>query len=173
MEQISFQDGEQVMDWLALAQALRDGHTLPKAEISDTFLYRGKDTLLNRAAWIDGLGLAVKSATVFPDNPAQGKPMINGGVTLYSNDTGELEALIDFHLITKWKTAGDSLCAALRLARRDSRTILRRFGNRRGPSRYYHQCHDDHRSPDPGRVAAARSASGPDRGLSPRHARSR
>ena len=124
MEQISFQDGEQVMDWLALAQALRDGHTLPKAEISDTFLYRGKDTLLNRAAWIDGLGLAVKSATVFPDNPAQGKPMINGGVTLYSNDTGELEALIDFHLITKWKTAGDSLCAALRLARRDSRKIL-------------------------------------------------
>jgi len=124
MEQISFQDGEQVMDWLALAQAVRDGHTLPKAEISDTFLYRGKDTLLNRAAWIDGLGLAVKSATVFPDNPAQGKPMINGGVTLYSNDTGELEALIDFHLITKWKTAGDSLCAALRLARRDSRKIL-------------------------------------------------
>ena len=124
MEQISFQDGEQVMDWLALAQALQDGHTLPQAEISDTFLYRGKDTLLNRAAWIDGLGLAVKSATVFPDNPNHGRPMINGGVTLYSNDTGELEALIDFHLITKWKTAGDSLCAALRLARRDSRKIL-------------------------------------------------
>lgn len=124
MEQISFQDGERVMDWLGLVRALQHGHTLPKAEISDTFLYRGKDTLLNRAAWIDGLGLAVKSATVFPDNPAQGRPMINGGVTLYSNETGELEALIDFHLITKWKTAGDSLCAALRLARRDSRTIL-------------------------------------------------
>lgn len=124
MDQISFEQGEAVMDWIGLAQAFDAGHRLPKAEIQDTFLYRGNDTLLNRAAWIDGLGLAVKSATVFPDNPQNGKPMINGGVTLYSNNTGELEALIDFHLVTKWKTAGDSLCAALKLARPDSKRIL-------------------------------------------------
>src|SRR6056300_2065881 len=99
MEQISFQDGEQGMDCLALTQALRDGHTLPKAEISDTFLYRGGDTLLNRSAWIDGLGLAVKCATVFPDNPKNNRPMINGGVSLFSDETGALAALVDFHLV--------------------------------------------------------------------------
>ncbi|NDH26990.1 MAG: ornithine cyclodeaminase, partial [Rhodobacteraceae bacterium] len=37
---------------------------------------------------------------------------------------GTLQALIDFHLVTKWKTAGDSLLAASRLAREDSKTIL-------------------------------------------------
>ena len=112
------------LDWRALTKALTHGHTLPKAEIADTFLYRTPDTLLNRAAWIDGLGLAVKSATIFPGNAQVGKPAVNGGVTLYSDRDGILEAIVDFHLVTKWKTAGDSLCAALRLARPDSRRIL-------------------------------------------------
>lgn len=112
------------LDWHALTRAITHGHTLPRAEIADTFLYRTPDTLLNRAAWIDGLGLAVKSATIFPGNPAQGKPAVNGGVTLYSDRDGMLQAIVDFHLVTKWKTAGDSLCAALKLARPDSRRIL-------------------------------------------------
>jgi ornithine cyclodeaminase/alanine dehydrogenase-like protein (mu-crystallin family) len=121
---ISFQDGDPLLDWFELTKAMADGHDLPKAEIGDTFLYRGKDTLLSRAAWIDGLGMAVKTATIFPDNSAMHKPMVNGAVCLYSDDDGTLSALIDFHLITKWKTAGDSLLAALKLARRDSSNIL-------------------------------------------------
>ncbi|HBR37565.1 MAG TPA: ornithine cyclodeaminase [Sulfitobacter pontiacus] len=121
---IPFDAGDALLDWIGLTDALAEGHNLPRAEIADTFLYRGKDTLLNRAAWIDGLGLAVKSATIFPDNPAKGAPMVNGGVSLYADDHGALEALVDFHLVTKWKTAGDSLLAARRLARPDSRKIL-------------------------------------------------
>ncbi|MDV4143292.1 ornithine cyclodeaminase family protein [Shimia sp. FJ5] len=121
---ISFAEGEANLDWIKLTDALAAGHDLPKAEISDSFLYRGKDTLLQRQAWIDGMGIGVKSATVFPGNPAQGVPMIHGGVTLYDDAHGILEALIDFHLVTKWKTAGDSLLAARRLARPDSRKIL-------------------------------------------------
>ena len=121
---IPFDEGEAVLDWIGLTEALAAGHTLPKAEIGDTFLYRDPDTLLSRAAWINGLGMAVKTATVFPNNPSSGKPMINGGVNLYSDSDGVLEAIIDFHLVTKWKTAGDSLTAARRLARPDSRNIL-------------------------------------------------
>ena len=121
---IPFDAGEAVLDWIGLTEALAAGHSLPKAEIGDTFLYRGDDTLLNRAAWIDGLGIAVKSATIFPGNPAKGAPMINGGLNLYSDGDGTLEAIVDFHLVTKWKTAGDSLLAARRLARPDSRNIL-------------------------------------------------
>ena len=121
---IPFDAGEAELDWIGLTDALAEGHTRPKAEIADTFLYRGKDTLLNRAAWIDGLGLAVKSATVFPGNPAAGQPMVNGGVSLYADGDGTLDALVDFHLVTKWKTAGDSLLAARRLARPDSKNIL-------------------------------------------------
>lgn len=121
---IPFTEGEAVLDWIGLTDALANGHTLPKAKIGDTFLYRGKDTLLSRAAWIDGLGMAVKTATVFPDNPAKDVPMINGGLNLYADGDGTLEAIVDFHLVTKWKTAGDSLLAARRLARPDSREIL-------------------------------------------------
>ncbi|WP_417723061.1 ornithine cyclodeaminase family protein [Salipiger sp.] len=120
---IPFEAGER-LDWLGLTRAFEAGHRLPRAEIADNFLYRGKDTLLNRAAWIDGLGLAVKSATIFPGNPERGRGIVNGGVTLYDDATGLLEAVVDFHLVTKWKTAGDSLLGALKLARPESREIL-------------------------------------------------
>ena len=121
---ISFDQGDPLLDWLGLTAAFEAGHKRPKAEIADTFLYRGKDTLLSRAAWIDGLGIAVKAATIFPDNPSSGRPMVNGGVNLFSDETGALEAIIDFHLVTKWKTAADSLWAAKRLARPESKHIL-------------------------------------------------
>ena len=121
---IPFAEGEARLDWIGLTEALAAGHALPKAEIADTFLYRDPDTLLSRSAWIDGMGLAVKSATVFPGNPDAGKPMVNGSVSLCSDMDGTLEALVDFHLVTKWKTAGDSLLGALRLADPDSRNIL-------------------------------------------------
>jgi ornithine cyclodeaminase len=115
---------EEHLSWAGLTAALQAGHLLPKPEIADTLLYRGDDTLLSRAAWIDGMGLAVKSATIFPGNAARGKPSVNGAVNLYSDDTGELEALVDFHVVTRWKTAGDSLLAAKLLARPESRVIL-------------------------------------------------
>jgi len=121
---IPFKEGEALLGWIGLTDALAAGHNLPKAEIGDTFLYRGSDTLLSRSAWIDGLGIAVKTATIFPNNPSASKPVVNGGVNLYSDIDGTLEAIIDFHLVTKWKTAGDSITAARRLARPNSRNIL-------------------------------------------------
>lgn len=121
---ISFDEGEALLDWTALTEAFERGHTLPKAEIADSLLYRGDDTVLSRAAWIDGMGQAVKTATIFPGNTAANLSAINGAVTLFSDQTGILEAVLDFHLVTKWKTAGDSLLAAKKLARPDAREIL-------------------------------------------------
>jgi ornithine cyclodeaminase/alanine dehydrogenase-like protein (mu-crystallin family) len=121
---IPFEDGQIGLDWLALTDALADGHSRAKAKVEDVFMYRGGDTLLNRSAWIDGMGLAIKCATIFPANKAAGRPMVNGAVNLFSDEDGQLEAILDFHLVTKWKTAGDSLLAARRLARPDSKRIL-------------------------------------------------
>lgn len=117
-------EAEAVLTWQGLTDAIEAGHRLPRAEIQDMFLYRGKDTILNRAAWIDGLAQLVKVATVFPGNATIDKPTINGAVNLFDDTTGELKALLDFHLVTKWKTAGDSLLSARRLARKDARNIL-------------------------------------------------
>ncbi|AKO95548.1 putative ornithine cyclodeaminase, mu-crystallin-like protein [Marinovum algicola DG 898] len=121
---IGFDEGEARLDWLRLTEALAAGHGLPKAEIGDTFLRRGGDTLLSRAAWIDGLGALVKTATIHPGNTEAGLPTINGAVSLFDDRTGVLKAMVDFHLVTKWKTAGDSLLGALRLARKDARNVL-------------------------------------------------
>ena len=117
-------EAEACLDWSGLMAAFETGHRLPRAEIKDMFLYRGADTILDRAAWIDGLGALVKVATIHPGNAALGLPTINGAVTLYDNVTGALTAIVDFHLVTKWKTAGDSLLSASRLARKDSRRFL-------------------------------------------------
>lgn len=121
---ISYEEGERHLDWLAMAQALEAGHHLPRAEAEVSYLTRGEDTAITLSAWIDGLGLAVKSAHVFPGAPEHGAPNINGGVYFYDDRTGALKAVLDFHLVTKWKTAADSLLGALRLARTESRRVL-------------------------------------------------
>lgn len=117
-------EAERLLEWRGLLAAFEAGHRLPKPDIKDLFCYRGADTILDRATWIDGLGALVKVATVVPGNAAIGKPTVNGSVTLYDDITGELRGLVDFHLVTKWKTAGDSLLAASRLARPDARRFL-------------------------------------------------
>ena len=117
-------EAEAHLDWAALGRAFEAGHRLPRAQVEDSFLYRGADTILSRAAWIDGLGALVKTATIFPGNPAAGKPTVGGAVSLLSDVDGTLAATLDFGLVTKWKTAGDSVHAATRLARPDSQRIL-------------------------------------------------
>jgi ornithine cyclodeaminase len=117
-------EAEKLLSWAGLMDAFEAGHRLPKPDIKDLFVYRGGDTILDRATWIDGLGALVKVATVVPGNAARGLPTIHGAVTLYDDVTGELTALVDFHLVTKWKTAGDSLLSARRLARKDAKKFL-------------------------------------------------
>ena len=117
-------EAEARLNWIALTDALAAGHALPRAEVGDTLLRRGDDTLLTRSAWIDGMGVAVKAATIYPGNPKLGLASINGAVNLFADRDGTLEALVDFTLVTKWKTAGDSLLAARRLARPDAGNIL-------------------------------------------------
>ncbi|CTQ49319.1 ornithine cyclodeaminase family protein [Jannaschia donghaensis] len=117
-------EAEAHLDWTALGRAFDAGHQLPRAQVEDSFLYRGDDTILSRAAWIDGLGALVKTATIFPGNADAGKPTIGGAVSLLSDSDGTLAATLDFALVTKWKTAGDSVHAARKLARPDSTRIL-------------------------------------------------
>ena len=124
MTEIVPKDAEALLSWQGLLKAFEAGHRLPLADLKDMFLYRGQDTILDRGAWIDGLGALVKVATVFPGNAAKGLPTIYGVVSLFDDVTGDLSALVDFHLVTKWKTAGDSLLSASRLARKESREFL-------------------------------------------------
>lgn len=82
---IRAEDVEHLLDWNDLADALVAGHRMAAPEISDQFLHRGGDTLLSRAAWIDGVGVAVKSVTVMPDNAVHGLPSVQGAMVLFED----------------------------------------------------------------------------------------
>jgi ornithine cyclodeaminase len=111
------------LSWRAVVDALEAGHRLPRARIGDTLLERGDDALLSRSAWIDGLGLGVKSATVMPGNTAKGLPTVQAAMLVFSDETATPEAVLDGVMVTDWKTAGDSLLGARLLARVDSRVL--------------------------------------------------
>ena len=123
---VDFAAGEANLTWPGIVEALEAGHRLPRAEIGDLLLGSGENRMLNRAAWIEGLGIAMKSVTVFAGNPRRDPPLpsVQGGVLLFDHQTGAPLALIDGPLVTKWKTAGDSLLGARRLARPGAKRLL-------------------------------------------------
>lgn len=121
---IRAEDVEHRLDWLRMVEAIRQGSQAATPQIADQMLRHGPDILLSRAAWIGGMGVAVKSVTVLPGNPSRGLPSVHGALVLFDDASGQVMAIIDSGLVTKWKTAADSLLGASLLARKDSRNLL-------------------------------------------------
>ena len=117
---------EHLLSWAGVCDALISGHRLARADIRDILFTRDEDTMLNRAAWINGLGIGVKTATIFPGNCERDPslPGVHTVFTLFDHDTGAPAAQIDGTMMTKWKTAADSVLGAKFLARQDSRVLL-------------------------------------------------
>jgi ornithine cyclodeaminase len=121
---IGYDDTINLLSWQKAVDALREGHFFPKAEIADIFLGPKTAILLNRAAYIEGLGYGVKAVTVIADNPKRGLPTVQGAMMVYEPKSGELKAIIDSRLITEVKTASDSILGAQLLARPKSKRLL-------------------------------------------------
>ncbi len=126
MQNIGFDDIDHKLTWTAIADALEAGHRFEKAQVGDLLLRDDDRALLNRGAWIKGLGLALKSMSVFPENNDRTPPMpsIQGAMLLFDGENGAVKAVLDGVLVTKWKTAGDSVLGARLLARPESRHLL-------------------------------------------------
>ena len=62
------------LNWADAVEALRKGHTLPRAAISDMLMPMAEGELLTRSAAISGLGAGTKSVTIRPNNPALSPP---------------------------------------------------------------------------------------------------
>lgn len=122
MRTISFEEADPHLNWTAIADAMHQGHLLPKANIGDLLLQEAPNALLSRGAWIKGLGMAMKSMSVFPHNKTL--PTIQGGVLVFDDTDGSLKAIVDGILVTKWKTAGDSVLGARLLANPQPKTHL-------------------------------------------------
>src|SRR5699024_2458596 len=100
------------------------GHLGAGPQMDDLFLTREKDTLLNRAAWIPGLGVGLKTVTIMSGNRERGLPSVQGVLIVFDEQTGTPEAIIDSALVTHWKTAADSGLGASYLARPDSKRLV-------------------------------------------------
>ena len=126
MRFISFEEADPLLSWIDVSDAIKDGHSLERANVGDLLLQNAGDSLLSRGAWISGLGMALKSMSVFPGNATLDTPLptIHGGVLLFSPEDGTLKAVLDGILVTKWKTASDSVLGARLLANPDPKTHL-------------------------------------------------
>ncbi|NDW03988.1 ornithine cyclodeaminase family protein [Jiella pacifica] len=126
MKIIGFDEADRLLTWHDVVEAIQAGHRLPAPQIGDLLVSNGENKLLNRAAWIDGLGIAVKSVTIFPDNPRAEppSPSVQGSVLLFDPKTGAPTAVVDGGLVTKWKTVADSLLGAKLLAKAEPTTLL-------------------------------------------------
>ena len=118
-------DVEHLLSWQALSDSLHEGHRRARADIDDILFKHGNNALLNRAAWIKGAGIGIKTATIFPDNLTRtpALPSVHAIFTLFDDKTGVPLVLIDGILVTKWKTAGDSVLGSRLLARADSEVL--------------------------------------------------
>ena len=122
---ITAENVESHLYWPELCAAFQAGHRVERADIDDILFKHGDNALLSRAAWIQGKGIGIKTATVFPNNAnlPGAIPSVNAIFTLFDDDTGIPRAIIDGKLVTKWKTAGDSALGAKLLARSDSKVL--------------------------------------------------
>ena len=126
MQFISFEDADPMLNWTETANAIEQGHKYGKAEIGDLLLSKADKSLLSRGAWIEGVGIALKSVTVFPENASKtpSEPSVQGAMLVFDSENGALQSVIDGPLVTKWKTAGDSVLGARLLARADAKSYL-------------------------------------------------
>ena len=111
--------------WTDIRNSMIAGHKLPRANLSDQFLYEGANTLLSRAAWIPGMGIGVKSASILPNNPeTNGLPTIHGSMVVFDDATGQVRGTLDSADITNLKTACDSVLGSSLLARPEATNLL-------------------------------------------------
>ena len=113
------------LNWADAVEALRRGHTFPRATVSDMLIPMADGELLTRSAVIPGLGAGTKSVTIRPDNPAllPPAPSVQGLFTLFDEGRGHPVGLIDGALLTFWKTVADSLLGASYMAPNDAKSL--------------------------------------------------
>ena len=122
-------DGETVhrlCAWPDLVAALRHAHRGPRPLATRAAVeaeLRGvKQTYFNLPAFLPGVAMGTKIATILPDNPARhpGVPAIQALYALFDGDDGRPAAVIDGTSLTYRKTAADSALGAQLLSRADA-----------------------------------------------------
>jgi ornithine cyclodeaminase len=85
---------------------------------------QGQNDWLLLPAWSFDRYFGIKLVSVFPDNPQQGLPAVQGIYALFEGRKGAAIATLDGAALTLVKTAANSAMASELLSRRNSETLL-------------------------------------------------
>ena len=78
---ISEEHIDKLLTWSEITDALFSVHQRPEADINDILLQSKNSSLLSRAAWVENFGIAVKTATIFPDNATKFQDLPTDAIT--------------------------------------------------------------------------------------------
>ncbi len=109
----------------------RHHHGLPPTQVYDAnteppfeLRHLADNTLLLMPAWEAGEALGVKVVTVYPHNPQEGRPSIQGCYLFFDATNGTLKSVLDGPALTNKRTAATSALASHYLSRKDARTMF-------------------------------------------------
>ncbi len=111
----------------ALRLALADGYAALSSgatHVPTRVMAEAKGGLLGAMpGFVDGIGLAAKLVSVFPDNAAMGLPSHHALVMLFDSENGVPLALMDGEVITEMRTSGSAALACDLLAPEDASVL--------------------------------------------------
>ncbi|MGD9510145.1 MAG: ornithine cyclodeaminase family protein [Geminicoccaceae bacterium] len=116
--------------WVDLVAALREAHRGERPLITRASLEAERGgvthTYFNLPAFLPGVAMGTKIATILPDNPVRhpGLPSIQALYALFDGENGTPAAVIEGTALTYRKTAADSALGSQLLSREDSRVLL-------------------------------------------------
>ena len=129
MRVVGAEEVHRICGWRELVGALRMAHRGPRPLTARAALeaeLRGvTQTYFNLPAFLPGVAMGTKIATILPDNPDRHPdvPAIQALYALFDGQNGSPAAVIDGTALTYRKTAADSALGAQLLAREDVRVL--------------------------------------------------
>ncbi len=127
---VSAEKIHRICRWTDLAAVLKVAHRGPRPLIARAAIeaqLRGvTQTYFNLPAFLPGVAMGTKIATILPDNPTRhpGVPAIQALYALFDGENGAPLAVLDGTALTYRKTAADSALGAQLLSREDAQLLL-------------------------------------------------
>lgn len=130
MRFVSAEEVHRLCAWTPLVAALRAFHQGPRVLITRASIEAERSgvtqTYFNLPAFLPGVAMGTKIATILPDNPLRhpGVPAVQALYALFDGEDGSPAAVIDGTALTYRKTAADSALGSHLLSREDARVLL-------------------------------------------------
>jgi ornithine cyclodeaminase/alanine dehydrogenase-like protein (mu-crystallin family) len=117
---------DSIMNWPLAVSILRDGHSSNLPILKEMAIDSGPGHLLGKAVHLEGIGIGMKVAAIYPPNlqamPPQ--PAEDALFIVFREEDWRIRSLVAGPPLTAWKTAADSALASALLSRPDSTHLL-------------------------------------------------